>query len=94
MNSCKVNLSTVESFSTPKVYMSKREANVKLLKSKRRNALTENKEKVDVIIDLYASGKMPNYATAEKLIDRLGKIFPCGLHRANRKRLRPYRWQT
>ena len=55
--------------------MSKREANVKLLQNKRRNALNENKETVDVIIDLYASGKMPNYVTAEQIIDRLANKY-------------------
>jgi len=51
--------------------MGKRENNVKLLKTKRLNAPKENKEKIDVIINLYTSGKIPNYLTAEHVIDLL-----------------------
>jgi len=41
------------------------------LKNKKLNAPRENKENIDVVINLYASGKIPNYLTAENLVDRL-----------------------
>ncbi len=37
----------------------------------RATASKENRARIDVIIDLYASGKMPNYLTAEKMVKRL-----------------------
>ena len=58
-------------FSLPIVSMGKREANIKKLKEIRLSALKDNKEKIDVIIDLYASGKIPNYLTAENMTERL-----------------------
>ena len=66
-----IRLIADESFSSPMVYMGKRETSVRTLKNKRLGALNENKNKMDVAIDLYAKGKIPNYVTAEKLVDRL-----------------------
>jgi hypothetical protein len=66
-----IQLTTGMCFSSPMVSMGKRETNVNKLKNLRLNALKENKEKIDAIIDLYQSGKMPNYLTAENMIERL-----------------------
>ena len=53
------------------VSMGKREANVRKLKNIRLSALKDNKERIDVVINLYESGKVPNYLTAENLVERL-----------------------
>ena len=58
-------------FSSPVLSMGKRETNVKKLKNLRLSAPKDNKDKIDVVINLYDSGKMPNYLTAENLIERL-----------------------
>ena len=47
-----IQLATSDLCSIPMLYMGKREANVKLLKNKRLNALKENRDKIDVVIDL------------------------------------------
>ena len=65
-----IRLLADESFSIP-IYMGKRDANVKRLNGLRATSLKENRARIDVIIDLYASGKMPNYLTAEGMVKRL-----------------------
>jgi hypothetical protein len=58
-----IRLLTDESCSTP-VYMGKRDAKVKRLKDLRATSPKENRARIDVVIDLYASGKMQNYITS------------------------------
>ncbi len=65
-----IRLLADESFSTP-TYMGKRDAKVKRLKDLRATSPKENRARIDVVIELYASGKMQNYITAENMVKRL-----------------------
>ena len=65
-----IQLLSDELFSIP-MYMGKRDANVKRLNGLRATSGKDNRARIDVIIDLYASGKMPNYLTAEGMVMRL-----------------------
>ncbi len=59
-----IKLSTDVCFSTHMGSMGKRETNVRKVKNIRLSALKDNKERMDVVINLYESGKLPNYLTA------------------------------
>ncbi len=51
--------------------MGKRDAKVERLTDLRATSPKENRARIDVVIDLYANGKIPNYITAENMVKRL-----------------------
>ncbi len=66
-----IRLLTDESLSMPMLYMGKRESNFGKLEDLRMSASKEKRHRIDVVIDLYASAKIPSYTTAVNMVLRL-----------------------